>query len=109
VQNNQTANAAGENAEDAKGEESKHLVQKLRPVVPRKGKRKGKEELDELKQELEMDEHKVPLGELYERLGTDPNVVSSIMQRFVRNNRGHLIHKPHRIHIIHNTCTDTTG
>ena len=36
-------------------------------------KQKKKENLDELKQELEMDEHKVPIEELYERLGTDPN------------------------------------
>ncbi|XP_071176809.1 sodium/potassium-transporting ATPase subunit alpha-like isoform X2 [Mytilus edulis] len=36
-------------------------------------KTKKKENLDELKQELEMDEHKIPLPELYERLGSDPN------------------------------------
>lgn len=39
----------------------------------KKKKKKGKEDLDELKQELEMDEHKIPIEELYERLGTDPN------------------------------------
>lgn len=53
-------------------EGSTRLVQKLRPVVPRR-KRKGKEDLEELKQELEMDEHKIDIDELYERLGTDPN------------------------------------
>lgn len=38
-------------------------------------KQKKKENLDELKQELEMDEHKVPIEELYERLGTNPDTV----------------------------------
>lgn len=38
-------------------------------------KQKKKENLDELKQELEMDEHKVPIDELYERLGSNPNTV----------------------------------
>ena len=50
-----------------------HTVQKLRPIMPRK--RKVKEELDELKQDVEMDEHKVSLPEIYARLGTDPNAV----------------------------------
>ncbi|PVD35794.1 hypothetical protein C0Q70_02758 [Pomacea canaliculata] len=48
-------------------------MQKPEASVPVKKKRKGKEDLDELKQELEMDEHKVPIEELYERFGTDPN------------------------------------
>nr|KAG5691923.1 hypothetical protein BaRGS_000632 [Batillaria attramentaria] len=39
----------------------------------KKKKKKGKEDLDDLKQELEMDEHKIPIEELYDRLGTDPN------------------------------------
>lgn len=44
---------------------------------PKKGKKKKskKENLDELKQELEMDEHKVPIEELYARLGSDPSMV----------------------------------
>ncbi|KAK3598325.1 hypothetical protein CHS0354_015336 [Potamilus streckersoni] len=33
-----------------------------------------KERMDELKQELEMDEHKIPADELYARLGTDPDM-----------------------------------
>ena len=41
--------------------------------------KKKKENLDELKQELEMDEHKIPVEELYERLGTDPTVVSELL------------------------------
>nr|XP_022323941.1 sodium/potassium-transporting ATPase subunit alpha-like [Crassostrea virginica]XP_022324237.1 sodium/potassium-transporting ATPase subunit alpha-like [Crassostrea virginica] len=43
---------------------------------PKKGKKKKskKENLDELKQELEMDEHKIPIEELYARLGTDPTM-----------------------------------
>ncbi|XP_046344177.1 sodium/potassium-transporting ATPase subunit alpha-like [Haliotis cracherodii] len=41
-------------------------------------KEKKKENLDELKQELEMEEHKIPLEELYERLGSDPNMGHSV-------------------------------
>ncbi|XP_064651492.1 sodium/potassium-transporting ATPase subunit alpha-like isoform X1 [Lineus longissimus] len=41
----------------------------------KKGKKqKKKQELDELKQELEMDDHKIPIEELYDVLGTDPNL-----------------------------------
>jgi sodium/potassium-transporting ATPase subunit alpha len=39
----------------------------------KKSKKNKKAELDDLKQELEMDEHKIPLEELYERHGVDPN------------------------------------
>nr|AYN73065.1 sodium/potassium-transporting ATPase subunit alpha [Pinctada fucata] len=44
----------------------------------KKGKKAKKENLDDLKQELEMDEHKVPIEELYQRLETDPNVGHSV-------------------------------
>ena len=37
--------------------------------------KKGKHDMDELKQELTMDEHKIPITELYSRLVSDPNVV----------------------------------
>ncbi|CAH1797437.1 unnamed protein product [Owenia fusiformis] len=40
----------------------------------KKKKKSKKEELDNLKQELEMDEHKIPIEDLYQRLGTDPNI-----------------------------------
>ncbi|WAR04481.1 AT1A-like protein, partial [Mya arenaria] len=40
----------------------------------KKGKKKGKADMDELKQELTMDEHKIPITELYSRLNTDPNM-----------------------------------
>ncbi|XP_064595544.1 sodium/potassium-transporting ATPase subunit alpha-like isoform X2 [Liolophura sinensis] len=41
----------------------------------KKGKKaKKKANMDELKQELEMDEHRISLEELYDRLGTDPNM-----------------------------------
>lgn len=33
-------------------------------------------DLNALKQELEMDEHKIPIAELYRRLGTNPDTVS---------------------------------
>uniref|UniRef100_A0A646QDL7 Sodium/potassium-transporting ATPase subunit alpha n=1 Tax=Hemiscolopendra marginata TaxID=943146 RepID=A0A646QDL7_9MYRI len=41
---------------------------------PGKGKKKGKDDLDDLKQELDMDDHKIPIEELYARLSTDPNL-----------------------------------
>ena len=34
--------------------------------------------MEELKQELTMDEHKVPITELYSRLSTDPTTVSDL-------------------------------
>ena len=42
----------------------------------KKGKgKKGKDNLDDLKQELELDEHKVPIEELFQRLQTNPDTV----------------------------------
>jgi len=41
----------------------------------KKGK-KAKKDMDDLKRELEMDEHRVPIEELYKRLGTDPEKVT---------------------------------
>ncbi|PVD27596.1 hypothetical protein C0Q70_12760 [Pomacea canaliculata] len=45
--------------------------------VTRKDKKKKKKnknkELDSLKHEIEMDEHRISLEELYNKLGTDPN------------------------------------
>ncbi|WAR04160.1 AT1A-like protein [Mya arenaria] len=38
-----------------------------------KKEKKKKADMDELKQELTMDEHKIPITELYSRLNTDPN------------------------------------
>ena len=43
----------------------------------KKSKKDKKAEMDELKQELEMDEHRVPIDELYARLGTNPETVRS--------------------------------
>ena len=39
---------------------------------PKVTKRKGEKDLDALKQEVDMDEHKITLEELYARLGTNP-------------------------------------
>ncbi|XP_022668604.1 sodium/potassium-transporting ATPase subunit alpha-like isoform X3 [Varroa jacobsoni] len=39
---------------------------------PRVAKKKGEKDLDALKQEVEMDEHKIALEDLYARLGTNP-------------------------------------
>ena len=45
-----------------------------------KKKKKGqKKDMDELKQELTMDEHKIPITELYSRLNSDPTTVSSLL------------------------------
>ena len=42
----------------------------------KKGKKGGDKDLDDLKQELEIDVHKVPIEELYQRLQTNPDTVS---------------------------------
>ncbi|KAK7081036.1 Sodium/potassium-transporting ATPase subunit alpha-1, partial [Halocaridina rubra] len=39
----------------------------------KKGKR-GKKDLDDLKQELELDEHKIPIDDLYHRLTVNPDI-----------------------------------
>lgn len=39
---------------------------------PKVSKKKGEKDLDALKQEVDMDEHKITLEELYARLGTNP-------------------------------------
>ena len=44
----------------------------------KKTKKDKKAEMDKLKQELEMDKHRVPLDELYARLGTNPETVSTM-------------------------------
>ncbi|CAL1279873.1 unnamed protein product [Larinioides sclopetarius] len=44
------------------------------------GGKKGKPDLDELKQEVDMDEHKIPVEELYARLGTNPETGLTAMQ-----------------------------
>ena len=41
----------------------------------KKKKKKGQKDMEELKQELTMDEHKIPITELYSRLNTDPTTV----------------------------------
>jgi sodium/potassium-transporting ATPase subunit alpha len=43
-----------------------------------KKKKKGKKDLSELKRELELDEHKVPIDELYRRYCSDPKKVCLI-------------------------------
>jgi sodium/potassium-transporting ATPase subunit alpha len=48
--------------------------------VKKKGKKGKKADMDELKQELTMDEHKIPITELYSRLNTDPNMGLSAEQ-----------------------------
>jgi hypothetical protein len=41
----------------------------------KKGPKKGKD-MNELKQELDIDDHKIPIEELYQRLGTNPETVN---------------------------------
>lgn len=52
----------------------------------KKKKKKGQKDMEELKQELTMDEHKIPITELYSRLNTDPTTVSDVTfaQYFVK-------------------------
>jgi hypothetical protein len=51
----------------------------------KKGPKKGKD-MNELKQELDIDDHKIPIEELYQRLGTNPETVNflSFVCPFVR-------------------------
>ena len=39
------------------------------------GKKPGKD-MNELKQELDIDDHKIPIEQLYQRLGTNPETVN---------------------------------
>lgn len=49
-------------------------------------KKKKEDDLEDLKQELEMDEHRIPIEELYDRLGVDPTKVSvSFRQTYYYN------------------------
>ncbi len=48
-------------------------------MAPKDKKKKGKN-LDELKRELEMDQHRVAIEELYKRYNSDPNKVTHIFQ-----------------------------
>lgn len=47
----------------------------MAPNEQNKKKKGQKADMDELKQELTMDEHKIPITELYTRLNSDPNMV----------------------------------
>nr|XP_018671061.1 sodium/potassium-transporting ATPase subunit alpha-3 [Ciona intestinalis] len=57
--------------EPAPGETEVLVVDKKKKMGQKKGK-KEKKDMDDLKKELEMDEHRVPLEELLARLQTDP-------------------------------------
>ena len=45
-------------------------------MARKEGGKKGAKDMDNLKQELEIDDHKIPIEELYQRLGTNPETVS---------------------------------
>lgn len=47
----------------------------IRYKKPQNEGRKGKMDLDDLKKEVEMDDHQIPLATLCSQLGTDPNLV----------------------------------
>ena len=51
------------------------MVEKMAPI-----KKKGKKDLGELKKELELDEHKISVDDLYRRYGSDPKKVNSILR-----------------------------
>lgn len=46
-----------------------------------------KKDLNELKQELDIDDHKIPIEELYQRLGTNPETVSFVAQMSIHEHR----------------------
>lgn len=41
-------------------------------MAPKDSKKKGKTNLDDLKRELELDEHRIPVEDLYRRMKCDP-------------------------------------
>lgn len=41
-------------------------------MAPKKGSKKGPRNLDDLKREVELDEHRIPIEDLYRRLKSDP-------------------------------------
>ncbi|ESN95060.1 hypothetical protein HELRODRAFT_102867 [Helobdella robusta] len=71
--NNKNDNNCNDNSDNIKQKLSKTLPQNLNKPNESKKNRGGKEKKDveSLKKEMEMDEHKIPLNELLERLETD--------------------------------------
>jgi hypothetical protein len=45
----------------------------------KKGGKKAGKDMNELKQELDIDDHKIPIEELYQRLGTNPETVNFLL------------------------------
>ncbi|XP_055950383.1 sodium/potassium-transporting ATPase subunit alpha-B-like isoform X1 [Argiope bruennichi] len=66
--------------DDGKTPDGKPKVLKKAMGAKGAGGKKGKPDLDELKQEVDMDEHKIPVEELYARLGTNPETGLTAMQ-----------------------------
>ncbi|GFS35534.1 hypothetical protein TNIN_262431 [Trichonephila inaurata madagascariensis] len=64
--------------DDGKTPDGKPKV--LKKAMGTKEGKKGKPDLDELKQEVDMDEHKISVEELYSRLGTNPETGLTTMQ-----------------------------
>ncbi|GFS90914.1 hypothetical protein NPIL_673221 [Nephila pilipes] len=64
--------------DDGKTPDGKPKV--LKKAMGTKAGKKGKPDLDELKQEVDMDEHKIGVEELYSRLGTNPETGLTAMQ-----------------------------
>lgn len=62
--------------EPAPGTETEVLVKDSKSKMGAKGKKKGKKDMDDLKRELEMNEHRMPLEELINKYQTDPVKVS---------------------------------
>jgi len=63
--------------DEPRGDSYRYAVQPTKDEEGKKGKKKTKKdkkaEMDDLKKELDMDEHRVPIEEMYQRLGTNPN------------------------------------
>ncbi|XP_054716154.1 sodium/potassium-transporting ATPase subunit alpha-like [Uloborus diversus] len=66
--------------DDGKTPDGKPKIVKKAMGGKEKAGKKGKPDLDELKQEVDMDEHKISLDELYSRLGTNPETGLTAMQ-----------------------------
>nr|CAB3224447.1 sodium/potassium-transporting ATPase subunit alpha-3-like [Phallusia mammillata] len=59
--------------EQAPGETDVLVVDKNTKKMGGKKGKKEKKDMDDLKQELEMDEHRIPIEELFQRLNSDPD------------------------------------
>lgn len=65
-----------------RSQESYRVATNKNSEKPKKGKKQKAQDLEELKKEVEIDEHKISVEELIARLGTDINRVSNNLNKF---------------------------